>query len=562
MSVFYIRAWVDGADIVSVRTGEGPMGDTGDFGSTTYIDAVAEGALVDAATLRPTLSYANNQLTSTLLTLYSAKDINPDFAQSGFAGRQVFNWADSNFYQWNGNPWDATLSPEGVATVATDTIEKDAVDLFAGQGLSFIKSLDALPAEGDFIGQMVFLTTDGKLYEWNGTAWTLVITAVEAPDISGKLATNQIALDAVTNDLIANDAIQTENIKNLAINADKIKANAITTTKIAEAAVAAGKLATDAVANINIQTNAITETKISDDSISTPKIVAGAITAGTIATNAITSAKITAGAVTASEIATGAITAGKIASNTITANEIAAGEITSNEIAAGTITATEISAGAITTSEIGTRQITAIKIASDAITANEIASNTITGNEISGGTITGALIAGGTITGNKISANTITGGLLSTSGIITSTAQIDNGVITNAKIGNLEVGTIKIADNAVSIPVSQTRTDHYTGNGSYQEIQYVWHTMDEPGEVLILWSGGQGYSSGDTNVYHQLRVDGNSKVTRGGLFAHDTAVLVYSMYLSAGTRKFSVFWEADSTVTHFSRTMSILGVMK
>lgn len=56
------------------------------------------------------------------------------------------------------------------------------------------------------------------------------------------------------------------------------------------------------------------------------------------------------------------------------------------------------------------------------------------------------------ITALHIAANTITGGLMSASGIITNTAQINDGLITTAKIGNLQVDTLNIADGAVTVP--------------------------------------------------------------------------------------------------------------
>lgn len=66
------------------------------------------------------------------------------------------------------------------------------------------------------------------------------------------------------------------------------------------------------------------------------------------------------------------------------------------------------------------------------------------------------------IASDKIIANTITGGLLATSGVITSSAQINDGLITNAKIGNAaitsakignaEVDTLKVAGNAITAP--------------------------------------------------------------------------------------------------------------
>jgi hypothetical protein len=70
--------------------------------------------------------------------------------------------------------------------------------------------------------------------------------------------------------------------------------------------------------------------------------------------------------------------------------------------------------------------------------------------------------AGSIVASDKIVANSITGGLIAASGVITDTAQINNGVIQNANIGNLQVDTIKIADNAVTVPYSFTTNNSTT----------------------------------------------------------------------------------------------------
>jgi hypothetical protein len=119
MSVFFIRVWIDGDSIVAVRTGQGLITDAGDYGNATFIDAVAEGAYVDAGTLRPTLTYANNVLSSSLVTLLPAKDVTALLAQSGYGGQSVYNWADGNQYQWNGAAWGATpLTSQAVTSIA------------------------------------------------------------------------------------------------------------------------------------------------------------------------------------------------------------------------------------------------------------------------------------------------------------------------------------------------------------------------------------------------------------------------------------------------------------
>ena len=228
---------------------------------------------------------------------------------------------------FSGNLSDFSNSASGTTAQVDDgDFTQTVVDLFSNANVKEVGIVASLPTTGDYIGEVVFLTTDSQLYRWTGTSWT---TAVPAVNVTGQLTDSQLA------------------------------------------AISAAKL-----------TGQITETQITDDAITTPKIAAGAVNTAELAAGAVTTATLAANAVTAAQIA------------------------------AGTVTATEI--------------------------------------------------AGNTITGNKIVANTITGGLLNTAGIITTAAQIDDGVIENAaianaaittaKINDANVTTLKIADNAVTIP--------------------------------------------------------------------------------------------------------------
>lgn len=436
MSVFFIRVWVDGSDIVSVRTGGTPITATLADSNATYLDAVASGDFVDAGTLRPTLSYENSELKSTLVTLLPSRDVTSLLAQSGYAGQSVYNWSDGNKYQWFGNPWGATsTSRQAVVGVIRDeivggpdnglsipsaptslgavggyqqitlqwtlpttntdgsplddfarfNIYRNTVDDFetaeliassAGQsyvdaGLGneevyyyWVTTVDFTGNESapsntatsttDFIsaadmvadirqeigaaridvvselplgagyeaGDFVFLTTDKKLYQFDGTSWGLAVTAVEAVDISGELTTAQIAVNAITADLLA--------------------------------------------------ANAVTTTKIQDGAISTPKIVAGAVTAGTIATGAITAVKIATNAVTSDKIIADAITANKIATNAVTTDALAANSVTADQLTANSVTAGAISAGAVSADKIAVSTLAAINANLGDVTAGSI----------------------------------------------------------------------------------------------------------------------------------------------------------------------------------------------
>jgi len=396
---------------------------------------------------------------------------------------------------YSGNQSAFTAGVSATTTFVDDAdFENGIRSLFEEQGLYPIEDVDSLPPSG-ILNRKVFNRADGKLYEWNGSSWVLVVSAVEAPDISGELQTNQIALDAVTSDLIANDAVQSENIANLAVNEAKISDSAITTTKIANAAVEEGKLALSAVTADKIANLAVNEAKIANSAITTTKIANAAVESGNlandaateakiatsaitetkIASGAITTPKISAGAVTATEIAAGSITTSKIDAGAVTASEIAAGTITSNEIATNSITAGNIAAGAITASELSTNSVTAIKIASDsittgkiaagAVTAGEIAAGSITSNEIATNTITSGEIASGAITTNELAAGSVTATEIASESIISS--KIAAGAVTATEIAAGSITSNEIASDTITANNIATETitaDEISGN--------------------------------------------------------------------------------------------------
>ena len=147
-----------------------------------------------------------------------------------------------------------------------------------------------------------------------------------------------------------------------------------------------------------------------------------------------------------------------------------------------------------------TGQITGVQITDDAVSASKLAANSVTANAI----------LGGTITGDKITANTITGGLLATAGIITSTAQINDGLITNAKIGNaaittakiadLEVSTVKIAGNAITVPDFGQNGGTYNVTSAWQELVGLNVTVSNVGASSRILIFGAISLGGGTNT--------------------------------------------------------------
>ena len=243
---------------------------------------------------------------------------------------------------------------------ATLTIRATGSGAYAGVTIDKVFSLSkvkggyeivsSLPGAGDprnFLGSIVFLTTDSKLYRYNGTAW---VASVPAVDITGQLAAAQIA---------------------------SLAASQITgqLTDAQLASIAAAKIA-----------GTITGTQIANGAISTAKISAGAVTASQIAADTITATQIAANAITASELAAGSVNASKIVAGSITSTQIATDTITANNIAANAITASELNANAVTADKISTGAVTAAKISVTELSAINANMGVITAGEIRSGT--------------------------------------------------------------------------------------------------------------------------------------------------------------------------------
>lgn len=150
------------------------------------------------------------------------------------------------------------------------------------------------------------------------------------------------------------------------------------------------------------------------------------------------------------------------------------------------------------------------------ITETQISDLAISTPKLAAGAITTGKLDAGNINANVLTANTITGGLLATAGIITTAAQIEdlvvenaaiaNGAITTAKIGNLQVETIKIKDNAVTIPEGVDGVHNgdvagsfveLTANGSSARVTISWSSGETPEAVIVgAYAGFQG-SAGD-----------------------------------------------------------------
>lgn len=163
------------------------------------------------------------------------------------------------------------VGPQSATT--TDITDSDFANgiysLFTGQGLYAIQDVTSLPAAGDFTGQKVFNRTNGKLYEWNGTAWVLVIAEPDSFIASDKIVANTITggllatSGIITNSAQINDAVIT-NAKIANISADKINTGSLSADYISIDNIT---LDTDGSGNLIVKAEGVDTEQISGNAV-------------------------------------------------------------------------------------------------------------------------------------------------------------------------------------------------------------------------------------------------------------------------------------------------------
>ena len=95
-------------------------------------------------------------------------------------------------------------------------------------GLEPVKIVATLPTSK--VSSTVFLTSDSKVYRWNGTAYTKAVDAADL--VANSITAGQIQAGAITADELATSAVTTAKLAAGAVTADKITAGAITAEKL------------------------------------------------------------------------------------------------------------------------------------------------------------------------------------------------------------------------------------------------------------------------------------------------------------------------------------------
>jgi len=203
---------------------------------------------------------------------------------------------------WDGSDSNMSFKALGPGThyvkvAAYDTFGKD----YTGAGLNVsgqysavqagtgIAPASTLPGTGNE-GDIIYNTTDGKLYRYHAGAWT---AAVQAVDVSGTFSAAQIASVAASS--ITGSIADTQLA---AISAAKVTGQLVDSQL---AAIGVGKLV-----------GLITGNQVAANTITTNNLQTGSVTTGILAAGAVTTNILAAGAVTALNLAAGSVSAGKL----------------------------------------------------------------------------------------------------------------------------------------------------------------------------------------------------------------------------------------------------------
>lgn len=166
----------------------------------------------------------------------------------------------------------------------------------------------------------------------------------------------------------------------------------------------------------------------------------------------------------------------------------------------------------------------------------------------------------------------VIGGVTYPPGTWIKTAFIADATIDNAKIKDLAVDTLKIAGNAVTVPVGVQSASTYPGAGNYVYQRLVTATMpasDVDQTVFLFGSARVGYSSGLRSTGFLLNnVTNNLVLTDSGIItgAFNTTPALTGMDVipgGSGGRTYSFEWfGTDATAVAVGGSLFLIGVKR
>jgi len=479
-------------------------------------------------------------------------------APSGYDGPSVvFLTTDGKLYRYTSGAWTAQVAAPDLSGTLPDGVFSTT-----NQPVRVVAALTDVSSP--VTGQVVYLSTDDKLYRYTGSSWTNSVSAADLNDqvnlntqVTGELQTinansalinsnisinsdgtlsgagsGQVTLtDLGAGTLAAKDTVNLASevtgilaeasaaagLKNsgISINSDGTLTGA-GGGQVSLSGLNAGDLAAlDTISSTQIDDNAITTGKIAASAIEASKINVNEVFADSAVVSKIVTESVTAVNIKAVLVSTNRLSADQILANTITATEIAVGTLTSDQIQARSILAGDLVAGTLTASEMNVSsvfsdsgvigQLRTSLLTADYITAgigdfefiqsDNVAANAITAGKINVSSLSAISADMGTITAGSITANLITSGTLNTDRLNIDGVTLDTDGSGQLIIKSDGVGTNQIADDAVTdAKVSAlSAASITTGTLSTSRLNIDGVTLDTDGSgQLIIKSAGVG----------------------------------------------------------------------
>jgi hypothetical protein len=219
--------------------------------------------------------------------------------------------------------------------------------------------------------------------------------------------------------------------------------------------------------------------------------------------------------------------------------------IDGNLLVSGSLGVGKLAANSVESGNILANAIKALHIDAGQISAGHIAANTITGAQIQAGSIGADRIAANSLTANQIAANAITSSEVGANNIITNTANITSGIIRTAHIQDANISTLKIAGNAVTVPVSAYTAAEISSYNSWLSAQQV--SLDSGGCPVQVFATIYCHDNGAAPTQRTLNV----RILRGGTDITGT--------ISIPMNFFSIY--DSGTGTYINRNSLLLTVM-
>lgn len=176
----------------------------------------------------------------------------PSFKDAGLDDNTVYYyWVTAQDYSGN----ESLPSVSNDATTNFISAAEMVADIREEIGAARIDVVSSLPSgSGYSVGDFVFLTSDKKLYEWNGSSWVAAVGDIP----SGSITSTEISNDAITTPKLATNAVTTDALAANSVTASQLTTNSVTTGKIAAGAVSADKIAVTSLAAIKANLGEVT----------------------------------------------------------------------------------------------------------------------------------------------------------------------------------------------------------------------------------------------------------------------------------------------------------------